>query len=305
MREFPKDCPFKARLDHDLYDHQRSLKNTATAWPGENRVASFILIRAQCLELEPPSGALRDPRWNTDFGTFSPPYRAHSLIEYGNRIGVFRLLDLLQPLGWRVAVSVNGLLAHQVPSLVRDLVDREVEVLASGWSASRMISNALDAQTESAWLRQSLDALAQVMGHLPHAYASQDYGYSSRSADLLAQMGIRTTVDWPNDEKPFYFGTNREVVNLPVLSELEDSQMVINRKLQTPVWIRQLQTAWDTWPETASPGSIMALPLHAWISGTPHRFTQLREAILRVDPHRFWQAYPSEIASQWRADNKA
>ena len=303
MREFSVDCPFKARLDHELYDHRRSLDSKAAAWPGEHRVASFILIRVQCLELEPPAGALRDPRWNTDFGTFSPPYRAHSLMEYGNRIGVFRLLDLLQPLGWRVAVSVNGMIAQQTPSLVQALVDREVEVLASGWSASRMVTNALDAQTENTWLTQSLDALAQVTGQFPQSYASQDYGYSSRSADALARMGIRTTVDWPNDEKPFYFGKNREIVNLPALSELEDSQMMINRKLQTPAWIRQLETALDVWPEMASPGSIMALPLHAWISGVPHRFTQLRDAMLKADPNRFWQASPSEIASQWRAVN--
>jgi len=304
MKEFPTDCPFPVRLDHELYDHRRSLEVNARAWPGGHRVASFILIRVQCLELEPPPGALRDPRWNTDFGTFSPPYRAHSLMEYGNRIGVFRLLDFLQPLGWRVAISVNGMIAQQTPSLVRAFVDRGVEVLASGWSASRMISNALDAQTENTWLKQSLDALAQVTGRYPEAYASQDYGYSSRSADLLAQLGIQTTVDWPNDEKPFYFGTHREMVNLPALSELEDSQMVINRKLQTPTWIRQLQTALEAWPEMASPGSIMALPLHAWISGVPHRFSQFREAMLRADPDRFWQASPSEIASQWRADNK-
>lgn len=301
MTGLPTQCPFDGQLDHDLYDHRRSLSARASAWPDGHRVASFILIRVQSLELEPPPEAQRDPRWNTEFGNFAPPYRAHSLMEYGNRIGIFRLLDFLQPLGWRVAVSVNGIVAQQIPQLVRQLVDREVEVLASGWSASRMISNALDEQTERSWLQASLDAVAQAKGRAPDAYSSQDYGYSVRSADLLAQHGIRTTVDWPNDEKPFFFGADRKLVNLPVLSELEDSQMVINRKLQTPVWVRQLCGTIETWPQAASTGSVMVLPLHAWISAVPHRFTRLREAMLSLDPGRFWQASPSHIAEQWRA----
>src|SRR5690606_6767040 len=135
-----------------------------------------------------------------------------------------------------VAVSVNGIIAHQHPWLIRQLQQRGVELLSSSWSASRMVSNALDEQTERAWLRQSLDALGEATGSRPSAYASQDYGYSTRSAALLASEGIATTVDWPNDEKPFFFGPDRQIVNLPVLSEVEDSQMMINRRLQTPAW---------------------------------------------------------------------
>lgn len=295
-----KACPFHNELDHDLYEHRRSLTKPESAWPEGHRVASFILIRLQSLELEPPVEAIRDPRWNTELGTYSPAYRAHSLIEYGNRIGIFRLLDLLQPLGWRVAVSVNGIIAHENPWLVKQLLQREVPVLASSWSASRMISNALDEDTEHAWLKQSLDALGHVTGERPTAYSSQDYGYSTRSAALLASAGIDVTVDWPNDEKPFFFGANRQMVNIPVLSELEDSQMMVNRKLQTPAWIRQVSCAIDSWPDMASPGSVMALPLHAWISAVPHRFTLLREAMLSLDPSRFWQASPTQIATHWK-----
>ena len=304
MSKFPTDCPFQDQLDHNLYEHRRSLVYPSAVWPDGHHVAAFILIRLERLELDPPEMALRDPRWNTDFGAFAPPYRAHSLIEYGNRIGIFRLLDFLQPLGLRVAVSVNGIIAQQTPRLLSELASRDVEILASGWSASRMISNALDEDTERAWTQQSIDATAQVLGCLPTAYASQDYGYSARSADILTELEIKTTVDWPNDEKPFFFGSRRELVNLPVVSEIEDSQMIIARKLQTTVWVRQLQSCFTEWPEKAVAGSVMILPLHAWICGVPHRFTLFREAMLTLDPDRFWQASPTEIANRWRATHQ-
>lgn len=295
-----KACPFNDQLDHDLYEHRRSLVSPAKAWPDGHHVAAFILIRLQSLEIEPPIEAIRDPRWNTELGTYSPAYRAHSLMEYGNRFGIFRLLDLLQPLGWRIAISVNGLIAHQNPWLIKQLQQRDVQLVASGWSASRMISNALDESTERAWLTQTLHALGDATGERPRVYASQDYGYSTRSAALLTSAGIDVTVDWPNDEKPFFFGPNREIVNIPVLSEIEDSQMMINRKLQTPAWVRQLSGAIQSWPEMASPGSVMALPLHAWISAVPHRFTLLREAMLTLNAGDFWQASPSQIAHYWK-----
>lgn len=292
--------PEHNKLDHDLYDHRRIARTAGIEWPGGYRAAAFILLRVQSLELDPPAEALRDPRWRIDFGNFFPEYRSHSLMEYGNRIGVFRLLDLLQPLGWHVAVAVNGLVAHEKPSLVRALQNRGLEIVAGGWSASRMISSTVPVEIEQAWLKQTIGAIADATGAKPTCYASQDYGYSMHTADLMDEEGLRTAVDWPNDEAPFLFGKKRRVVMLPVSAEMEDAQMVVGRRLQPPRWGRHLHAGLNYWSEQARAGTVLALPLHAWISGAAHRFTNLRHALQSIDAQSFWQAGPRQIDSIWR-----
>lgn len=288
------------RLDHGLYAHRRAAQGPSRPWPGARPVAAFMLVRLQALELEPPAQARRDPRWRGGFGDFAPDYRGHSLMEYGSRIGIFRLLDLLQPLGWQVAVSVNGLVAREKPALVRTLQARGVELLASGWSASRMIDQEVPAELERAWLAQSHDALQQACGQEIRGYASQDYGYSTRSPALLAARGIDTAVDWPNDEWPMLFGAAGQLLMLPAAAEMEDAQMLTVRRLQSPVWARHLLAGLDYWAAQPAPGRVLALPLHAWISGAPHRFTNLEKVLTGFDARTFWQAGPAQIARAWR-----
>lgn len=292
--------PRPGQLDHALYEPRVSWKRQGRTWPGGQAAAACVLIHLEAFEIEAPAGAWRDPGIRGDFGSYFPDFRAHSLVEYGTRIGIFRLLDMLQRLGWSVAVAVNGLVAHSRPSLLRELQGRAVELLASGWSASRMHSSALDAKQERAWLLQSADALAQAIGARAAGYASQDYGYSQQTAAWLEELGFEHVVDWPNDEQPFLFGPTRRLVALPPAADLDDAQTILARKVLARRWARTVQAALGSWVAHACPGSVFVLPLHAWVAGAAHRLPPLRGAMSAVDAGSFWQASPSAIARAWR-----
>jgi len=293
--------PQAGRLDHALYAPRVSWRQPGPAWPGGRAAAACVLIHLEAFEIDAPDGAWRDPGVRGDFGSYFPDFRAHSLVEYGVRIGIFRLLDLLQPAGWSVAVAVNGLVAHTRAALLRELQGRGVELLASGWSASRMHSSALDLAQERAWLAQSADALAQATGAAARGYASQDYGYSQHTAALLEALGFDHVVDWPNDEQPFAFGPSRRLVALPPAADLDDAQAILARKLLARRWARTVETALQAWAGQATAGSVFILPLHAWVAGAAHRVPALRRALAAVGPAAFWQAPPSSIVRSWRA----
>lgn len=301
----PKPPP-AGSLDHALYEHRASWREHAPAWPGGQAAAACVVIHVEAFELEAPPGGYRDPGVRGDFGSFFPDLRAHSLMEYGTRIGVFRLLDLLQPLGWCVAAAVDGLVAQARPALVRQLQARGVEVLASGWSASRMLTSALAEDDERQLLERSIDAVAQATGSRPTGYSSQDYGYSVRTAGLLEQLGIDHVVDWPNDERPYAFGPSRRLIALPPAADLDDAQSILARKQMARTWTGAVATALDHWQHDAAPGSVFILPLHAWVAGAAHRAAALRGALQTSSAQAFWQAPPSFIARACRAaDNTA
>jgi allantoinase len=292
--------PVAGQLDHTLYEPRVSWRVAGRHWPGGHAAAACVLIHLEAFEIEAPEQAWRDPGVRGDFGSYFPDYRAHSLLEYGTRIGVFRLLDLLQALGWSVCVAVNGCIAQQRPALLRELQGRGVELLASGWSASRMHTSALAETQERAWLAQSADALAQATGVRAAGYASQDYGYSTRSAGLLEELGFHHVVDWPNDEIPFAFGPARKLVALPPAADLDDAQAVLARKLLARRWAQTVQASLAHWVSHAPAGAVFVLPLHAWVAGAAHRAPALRRALASVDAGAFWQAPPSAITQHWR-----
>lgn len=289
-----------APLDHDLYDVRRSAFAGSRRWPGGRAAAAFALIHVEAFEIDAPAGSIRDPGLRGDFGSYFPDFRAHSLIEYGNRIGLFRLLDVLQHAGWSVAAAVNGLVSRDRPELVRTLASCGVEVLASGWSASRMISSAMSMDAERALLEQSANATAQALGQRPQGYASQDYGYSRSSPALLEAHGFEYAVDWPNDELPYTFGPTRRLVMLPPAVELDDAQAMLVRKLEPRQWGAALDTALAWWATDAIAGSVLVLPLHAWVAGASHRVPSLRRALATCSADHFWQAGPGEIVVAWR-----
>jgi len=277
----------------------------AQPWPNGGNTAAFVLLHIETLELNPPSGAMRDPRLRSEFGNFFPDYRTYSYLEYGNRIGVFRLLDFLQARGWKVAAAVNGLLAREKPELVRELVRRDVTILVGGWSASRMVSSAMAVDEERELLRSAGDAIEQVTGSRSAGYASQDYGYSSNTPSLLEQAKFSFAVDWPNDESPFAFGPTRKLVMLPVAAELDDAHAMVARKIQPRLWGSILHNAVAYWRENARCGSVLVLSMHPWVAGAAHRFTSLRRALDDFPAQHFWQAAPEEIVSVWRAHEAA
>lgn len=300
----PAPPPVRA-LDHGHYEMRRSGAAPARRWSDRHAAAAFALVHVEAMELEPQAPAYRDPGLGGAFGEFFPPYRAHSLIEYGNRIGVFRLLDLLQSHGWAVGCAVNGVVAETRPALVRSLQARGVEILASGWSASHMLHAGLAPDVERALLTRSVDAVAAATGQRPLGYASQDYGYSEHTPALLEEAGIRHLVDWPSDERPFRFGPSRRMVMLPVAGDLDDAQAMLARRIAPRRWAGMLDAALGWWETRALPGSVLALPLHAWVAGVPHRAAALRRVLAAHDAQAFWQVMPSALAAAWDAQEAA
>ena len=58
------------------------------------------------------------------------------------------------------------------------------------------------------------------------------------------------------------------------------------------------------WRDSALDGAVLALPLHAWMAGAPHRFAALRRALSNTPADTFWQAPPRDVAATWRARMK-
>jgi hypothetical protein len=101
-------------MDHAIYPYSPMDTRPVLSLPGGKPVAVYIVLQIEHWELRQPAGAYRDPRFRGDFGSYDPDYRAWSMRAYGNRVGLYRILELFDRLKLPVtaAVGAGALEAH-------------------------------------------------------------------------------------------------------------------------------------------------------------------------------------------------
>jgi len=291
--------PLKAGMDNPWYDYSPFPLRPKLAWPRNARVASFVLLHLEYWELLPDETSYKDPRYVGEYGSFVPDYRTWTQREYGNRVGIFRVLDVLDRYQIRAGVAVNALAAERYPFLIEQFKKRKYEFIAHGHSANRMITSKMSEAEEKAEIASSITAVEKAAGVRPTGWLGQDYGESTRTPGLLAKAGLDYVLDWPNDDQPYPMKVGgRKFVSLPNQPEWDDVQQLWLRRIPTPRYPDIVGEAFELLHHEG--GQVFNLSIHPWLMGMAHRIKYLDEALRRIE--RFgnaWQATPGEVARHY------
>ncbi|WP_395714680.1 polysaccharide deacetylase family protein [Reyranella sp.] len=290
--------PLPAGMDNPWYDYSPFPARPRLTWPRNARVAFFVLLHLEYWELNPDKGSHRDPRLVGEFGSFVPDYRSWTQREYGNRTGIFRVLDVLDRYQIRAGVAVNALAAERYPYLIEQFKKRRYEFIAHGHSANRMITSKMSEDEETKEIAEAIAALSQAAGVRPQGWLGQDYGESQRTPQLLADAGLDYVLDWPNDDQPYAMKVGRKFVALPNQPEWDDVQQLVLRRIAMPRYPDIVAEAFELLHREG--GQVFNLSIHPWLMGMPHRIKYLDEALRRVE--RFgnvWHATPGEVARHY------
>jgi peptidoglycan/xylan/chitin deacetylase (PgdA/CDA1 family) len=253
------------------------------------RLTVSLLVSLEQVEWEPPPP-----------GTFVPPsargtiYPAAfdptvlSLREYGNRVGVFRVLRVLERVGLRATVAVDALLAEWKPSIVRACHEAGHELAGRGLSASRMVTELMPEDEERGQIRRCLDAVEAAGAPRPVGWVSPDYGESSRTPRLLVEAGVRYVCDWPSDERPYALDG---LVSLPVALDLDDLYALKTRALSVGRWERAVLESAERMGD-----GLLVLHVHPWVIGQPFRIRYLERALVALRDRDVRFATGAELA---------
>ena len=239
----------------------------------------------------------RDPRLVGEFGSYVPDYRTWTQREYGNRTGIFRVLDVLDRYQVRAGVAVNALAAERYPYLIEQFKKRKYEFIAHGHSANRMITSKMSEAEEKAEIAEAIAAIEKAAGVRPTGWLGQDYGESQRTPQLLADAGLDYVLDWPNDDQPYPMKVGKQFVSTAQPAGMGRRAAAPGcGAFTTPRYPDLVGEAFELLHQEG--GQVFNLSVHPWLMGMPHRIKYLDEALRRVE--RFgnvWQATPGEIAA--------
>lgn len=257
------------------------------------------MLHIEHWELQAPADAHRDPRFSGEYGSFNPDYGTWGQREYGNRVGVFRVLDALDRHGIRASVALNSSAAERYPQLVRECSARGYEFLGHGSHANRMLTSGMSEDEERTFISDALDTLERVTGVRPRGWLGQDYGESQRTPALLAAAGLDYVADWPNDDQPYPMNAGKPLISLPAQPEWDDVQLLWLRRIAMNCYPDIVDDAFETL--YGEGGRVFCLGLHPWMIGQAHRVKYLRTALQRIFTRtHVWQATAGEIVDWTR-----
>jgi allantoinase len=287
-------------MDHAHYSFRPLPDAPRFVWPGDARIALTVTIILDHWELDPPKGESPDPRIVSPLGKFHPDWLTWSHRLYGPRVGIFRVLEVLDQFNLTPSVALGTEAAKLYPELVDALLTRDACFMAHGHFATRRITSRM--ADEADYIASARDAIAAVTGDAPKGWCGQDFNESTETPALLAAAGFSYTTDWASDDRPFLLGPypGGDLVALPPQPEWNDLECMWLRRVTPPVWSRNLVEAFDVLHQEG--GGVFNLTLHPWITGQAHRIRYLRDALHQIlGKPRIWRTTTDALAEAARA----
>lgn len=286
-------------MDHHRYDWQLLAQQKPIQWPDNKKLALWINVPLQFFPLDQKGVPFKVP------GGMTMPYpdlRHYSLRDYGNRVGIYRLLKAFDKYNVTPTFAMNTELAKRTPYLLDVIKERNNEVMCHGMHMDALHYGGQDKQQEAQLIKDSLDQLRDLTQQKITGWLSPARNESENTPELLAQNNINYFCDWVNDDMPYQFKTEKgNLWAMPLSNELEDKFIIMDNLHSEDAYVEQICDACDFLSEeaTSQGGRILALNIHPWMLGQPHRIAKLEKVLDYVTSQNVWSASANDILAQF------
>jgi allantoinase len=271
-------------------------------WPNGARLAVWVIPNLEFFHLQTP---LAGHPFEKAHEYKAPTVRAWGQRDYGNRVGVFRLMDVLTKHGIRATATTNTDICEFHPQIIEDAVKLGWEFMGHNKTNTVRLT-ALEPEQEGDLIRHCTSRLEQATGRKPLGWLGAALAETWHTLDYLADEGYLYVSDWVNDDQPYRMKVaDRELVYLPYSYEVNDSAQINYRFATGEEFGTIIRNTFDVlYEEGAQSARVMAICLHPFMIGVPHRIRALDAALHYVKGHDgVWFATGEEIVRAYLASD--
>jgi peptidoglycan/xylan/chitin deacetylase (PgdA/CDA1 family) len=279
---------------HNRYSYSAIKSRPTYTWPEGKKLALYIGINIEhfafgtglghsvSAELPPP-----DPR------TFA--WR-----DYGNRIGVWRIFDLLDQLGLPAAHLVNTTIFDYAPEILSSIKARGDEIIGHGRTNAERQGQFWE-EDEARLIAYVRDQIERHSGQRARGWMGPWMSQSHVTPDLLKEAGFEFLMDWPADDQPLWMKTRSgPIMSVPYPLEINDSPQLLVRR-HTAVQFEEMiiEQFEEMLDQSEQQPLVCGIALHTMVVGQPYRMRSLRRALQHIVNHpnrdKVWFTRPGEI----------
>jgi peptidoglycan/xylan/chitin deacetylase (PgdA/CDA1 family) len=248
------------------------------ALPDGARVVLWVIVNVEEWNpLEPmPRTVLTPPAGGSPMPDI-PNWAWH---EYGNRVGFWRMLEVLDRFQIRAVLAINGGAIHAYGPIARAALERGWEFMGHGFGQKSMQK----VSDERADIAKTTDVIRVFSGSRPRGWLGPGLTETWETPDILVEEGYEYVCDWVLDDQPVFLNTrSRPIVSIPYTQECNDvAMMLIQHHTASEYRDRAIDQFEQLYEDSHDSARIMALVVHPYIMGAPHRLRYLREALAHV-----------------------
>jgi len=209
--------------------------------------------------------------------------------EYGNRVGFWRIKDVLDSQDVRATLALNGSVCTTYPRIGKAALESNWEFMGHGFSQKNMQK----VDDERLDIQKTRDAIEKFTGKAPRGWLGPGLTETFETVDLLKEEGFEYVADWVLDDQPFELKTRAgNLVNVPYTQEINDVAMMLIQHHQASEYANRALDQFETlYEDSLTQPRVMAIVCHPYIIGVPHRikyFRKIFETIRQKPNVLFW-----------------
>jgi allantoinase len=268
----------------DLYPYRPITERPPVKWPNGARVALWIAPNIE--------------HFHIDLFNSPPDVKNYARRDYGNRVGIWRIMEIMQKYGARGTVALNSEVCKHYPQIIEKATELKWEFMGHGTTNSITFSR-LDMATEEKLIAETKGVI-ESLGHRMRGWLGPALEETWNTLPLLKKYGVEYVADWVHDDLPVRFSNG--LYSIPYTVDLNDMPLFIAPSVSTEEFLQRVRDAFDVlYSEGAKSPRVMCLSIHPFLIGVPHRIKYFDLALEYIAKHSdVWFATGSEIIQAFR-----
>ena len=274
-------------------------------WPNDARIAVSVVVNYE--EGSEYSTLDGDPAGETSGESPSPlgpgerDLANESFFEYGSRVGVWRIMDILQKNNVPCTFYACALALARNPEVGAEAIRRGHEVMGHGnrWEEYYR----MDRDSEREAIREAVETIARICGERPLGWYTR-YGPSVNTRELVVEEGgFEYDCNAYNDDLPYWTRVHGSPwLVVPYSLEVNDYKYWRGDLLTPEHFFQVAKASFDQlYEEGATHPKMMSVGLHCRIIGKPSRASALDQFLRYASEQEgVWFARRLDIARWWK-----
>jgi allantoinase len=248
------------------------------ALPDGKRMAVWVIVNIE--EWNPRETMPRTVLTPPAGGSPSPDIPNWAWHEYGNRVGFWRMLEVFDELKLPGVLAINGSAVQSYEPIARAARERDWEFIGHGFGQKNMQKVADERED----IRKTREVIEAYSGARLRGWLGPGLTETWETPDILVEEGFDYVCDWVLDDQPVRLKTRTTpIVNVPYTQECNDvAMMLIQHHPAREYRDRAIDQFEQIYADSAAGARVMALVVHPYIMGVPHRLRYFREALTHI-----------------------
>lgn len=272
------DLPITGMKPGDRLPYSGIDKRKPLLLPGHARMIVWPVLALEVWDITRPMARMvLPPPQGVPLIPDAPNWSWH---EYGMRVGFWRVKRMLNELGIRPTVTLNARTCLEYPRVAKACLDNGWELNAHAYEQIPMHK----LEDESASIKKTIKVIQSFSGKKPRGWFGPGLTQTYDTIDYLANSGIEYIGDWVLDDQPVWVKTNRKpIVALPYNYEVHDIVLMAIQHHSSEIFLQRALDYFETiYSESHETTRVMAIAMHPYLSGAPHRIKYVRQAFEHI-----------------------